>query len=114
MLKKNYYIDTKNFKCNKNTNTINPNLCISIYHSLNEFIQYNKIYFNSKRGFKIDKINGVNEIDLKYEFNDIFHDFIDFVLHEIKINKYEKITIHQYDDFVVIYTNNKKYEYTFF
>jgi len=98
MLKNEYDIDTKNFKCNENKkNWVNLCLQFEIYHSLNDFIQKNK---------NLDCFENC--------FDEIFHDFISWFLYDLKIGKNDRVTMLKFDDYFVIYTKNKKYEFVFY
>ena len=44
-------------------------------------------------------------------FNDIYHDFITWFLHTLKITKNEKCAIWLHDDLIYVYTKNKKHIY---
>ena len=84
----------------------------TIYKSLHDFINGKKQYYISKRQQKIDKINGLQWVD--NNFNDIFNDFIICYLYDWNIGKYENVTIIKYDDTIVIFTKDKKYQYVFY
>lgn len=94
----------------------------NLYFSLDEFINHYKNYYVNTRqkltdnyNYHIVKNHGYDVTVLQLTFNDIFHDFISWVLYDLKIGKHEKISLIKYDDKIVIYTKNNKYEYcTFF
>lgn len=108
MLKNEYNIFTNDFKCNKNTMVINPQLQINVYHSLNELIDYYKHFYDNTKNIK-SKQNKIND----FTFNEYYHDFISWFLYVLKIGKNDFCTIIQYDDYIVIYTKNDYFEYVF-
>lgn len=109
-----------------------------LYFSLNEFINhYKKYYVNTRQKLIneklidikqnaiveksivkskwMDEIYTTNVIIMQLTFNDVFKHFISWFLYDLKIGKNEKISLIKYDDKIVIYTKNNKYEYyTFF
>ena len=101
------------------------NLNCEIYGNLNDFINDVKQYYHTSRKCKITycenvmkKIADKNfpmpfDTNGQFTFDEIFHDFISVYLYVWNIGKYENVTICFFDDYAVIYTKNKKYEWIF-
>lgn len=79
---------------------------VYVFYSLDEFINTIKSDYPTKRQIKTHVNN------YPFTFNNVYRDMINLCLHELNVTKTEKLTIHMYDDAIMIYSNNECYMIT--
>lgn len=79
---------------------------VCVFYSLDEFINVIKSNYPTKRQIKL------NIDDYPFTFDNVYRDMINLCLHKLNVTKTDKLTIHVYDDAIMIYTNNKCYMIT--